>query len=271
MARDKGKLWVIEGPDLAGKDTVLDTMKGYAQDIDKRVFDVREFWLKMNRHPSLFEIMEYGTPDLLVFAEPSTVNIGKLVRSTYIVEPEKNGIGIYFPAKFVAGAFALDREEMIYSFVSPARKEGINILSGRNYLSSLLYQPLHAKFFGETEEARTLPKEYIVQLPGNQLAMSEENSPDEILIVSASAEQLEQRKNARTKKDNSSYEGMDFLETLVLRYLHYYRDNPLEKTGVALSYHETMGSKEDTVAMARREAARLFLSAHKFQDNYIRL
>ncbi|MBR9702409.1 hypothetical protein GOV10_00090 [Candidatus Woesearchaeota archaeon] len=267
----RGKLWVIEGPDLAGKDTVIDTMLEYAHRTDFKVSDVRDFWQRKGRHPSIFEIMEHGTPDLLVMAEPSTVNIGKLIRKEYTASPEKNSTGLIYPASFVANAYAQDRWEMIHTFVSEAREQGVDVLCGRNYLSSLVYQPLHAKFYATRVHESHLPRdydvhsgdlarEYIMELTGNVVAMSDSNAPDEILITTCSPAELSRRRELRKKQDDSLYEQDDFLEALVHAYRSEFVRNICEKTNTKLSYHYTDGSKDQTIEMARREASRLFKS-----------
>lgn len=184
---------MIDGIDGSGKSTIINTWEDILEKSGKKVFELKSFWEKHNRHPELEEIPE--NTFAIISAEPTYVWTGSAVRQELI----QNGKG--YSALAVATGFSLQRLVLYKRILVPAREKGIHIIQDRGVSTSLCYQPIQSN--GE------ISMDEIAQLEGNAFAL--ENAPDILMLLDISPEKCMERLGGRTEKnDNAIFERLDF-------------------------------------------------------------
>jgi dTMP kinase len=195
----KGFFIMIDGLDGSGKGTVINALKEFLENNNKKVFDLREHWKKYNEIPELEEIEKY---DVICSSEPTFSGVGKVIREEIIRSNKRQYSGIT-----TAYAFALDREILYKKLLIPAKKAGKIIIQERGITTSLVYQPV---------QNEKIVLNDIINLPGNQLAIK--NSPDILIIVKVEPETVIERLSKREKKDHAIFENLMFQKKVQARF-----------------------------------------------------
>jgi dTMP kinase len=183
---------IIDGIDGSGKGTIIKEWKNYFESQNKKIFDLKEFWLQNNRHPEFSEIKDF---DVLSSAEPTYVWTGKAIREEMI----KNGND--YSAKSIANAYALDRLVLYKRLIVPFLKLNKTVIQDRSLSTSLCYQPL---------QDGSITIEEVADIEGNRFAL--ENAPDYLIIADLKAEEAMKRLGDRIgKKDDAIFEKKEFL------------------------------------------------------------
>lgn len=200
---------VIEGPDLGGKGKFIKGMLKYFSENNRSIFDINKFWtesLNITNEGFNPEYNDFKDNNIILISEPSYIKKGKLIREKKI----QNG-SIATPLD-IAEHYAEDRLELINKVIKPALNNNKHVISDRNYLSSLVIQPIHAKLHNYN-----LSKEDIINIPGNQVAKN--LSIDNLIIVYADVSELLKRVQERdNKQDNALYEKEKFLNLILPEY-----------------------------------------------------
>lgn len=183
---------IIDGIDGSGKGTIIKEWKKYFELQNKKIFDLKEFWQKNNRHPEFSEIKDY---DILFSAEPTYVWTGKAIREEMI----KNGND--YSASSIANAYALDRLVLYKRLIVPFLKLNKTVIKDRSVSTSLCYQPI---------QDGSITIEEVSNIEGNKFAL--DNAPDYLIIADLEVEEAMKRLGTRVdEKDNAIFEKKDFL------------------------------------------------------------
>lgn len=200
---------VIEGPDLGGKGSFIKGMLAYYLENNISVFDVNKFWddsLLSSDSGFNPNITNFRDSKIILVSEPTNVGRGKEIREKKIRNGSKTT-----PSE-IAQAYSDDRLVLLEHVIIPALKANKQVISDRNFLSSIVIQPIHAAINGSKLSIDT-----IMELQGNQLAYS--IMPDNIVVVYATPDELIDRVKIRTgKQDDTLYEKREFLEQIVPAY-----------------------------------------------------
>lgn len=190
---------MVDGIDGSGKSTVISAWKNWLTEQGHHIFDVKEFWKKENRYPTLDEI---GTADVIISAEPTGTGVGRVIREELIID------NAGYPDSAIAEAFSLDRLVLYHKLLIPLITAGKLIVQDRGISTSLAYQPLHDT---------TVTLANITAMSGNALALR--YRPDHLVLTHVTVETALRRLTARTsKKDQSMYEDPSFLRRLIAAY-----------------------------------------------------
>lgn len=233
----KGKFVMFDGLDGSGKGTLVNALKEYYEDKNKKVFDLREYWKEHNDIPEITELQEF---DVIISSEPTHSMIGKVIREEMIVKNERRYSGLS-----TAHAFSLDREILYKKLIIPALRAGKMIFQERGVITSMVYQPVQL-------EKITLRD--IIHLPGNTLALK--NAPDFLIITTVSPATVMKRLKAREKQDNAIFEERLFQRKIDERYRSQWLKTVFEKQGSKVIYFDTDEPK--TVEQSKQEIVELW-------------
>lgn len=236
----RGRLFIFEGPDLSGKDTLVRGILNCYEHDGLRVFDLKEFWKLHKRDPTMEEILDFD-PHIVFFCEPSYFDAGYKLRFDLL----RNGTTAR--ACTIAEHFAQDRMRIFANLVGPLRDKGVDCIGGRNWLSSFFYQTLQAQMRNEE-----LSIADVKSIEGNVFCMQPHHLPTKIVLVSAPLPSLFERRDARRhKQDDAETEQDDFLAAI---HINYARDAPniCQELNIPYERVELDGPLEETFSLARR-------------------
>lgn len=189
---------MLDGIDGSGKSTILNYWKEEIVNSGNAIFDLKKYWLDTGRYPDLSEIKAY---DFIFSCEPTYTGIGNVIRDELVKDNA-------YPAEATAEAFSLDRLILYHKIIIPLLKDNKCIIQDRGLSSSLAYQ---------TTQSNNLTDQYILNLPGNILALK--YRPDYLVLSDLSPDKAIQRIDDRTgKKDEAIFEKLDFLTLLDIKY-----------------------------------------------------
>ncbi len=215
----------------------------WAENKGLKVFDLAEYLKRHRMFPFLEEIKDY---DVVISAEPTFAWIGIAIRDEIIRKKHYQ-----FSAMSAAQAYALDREILFKRIIGPflALPNKI-VFQQRSFISSIVYQPVHASFQGEQ-----LNEYAILALPGNHFVF-ENYSPDLLMIMRCDSKIRMERERTREKKDNAWYEQLEFQQKLEERYNSKWLRGLLEPKGTKVRFIDTNppATEEDT----RKSAVRIW-------------
>lgn len=190
---------MLDGIDGSGKDTINDAWKKFLEDENKKIFDLKKYWIENKKYPELDEIKYF---DFILSAEPTYVGMGMIIREELI----KNGRD--YPPEAIANAFSLDRLILYKKIIAPLIDMGKTVIQVRGISSSLAYQSTQ-----HTE--LTLGK--LSRMPGNEFALK--YRPDHLVLMDISlTETLTRLALRQDKKDDAIFEKSEFLKKLITKY-----------------------------------------------------
>ncbi len=230
----EGKYIIIEGPDGAGKDSLINGLAKSFTLLGKSYSDFRK---EFRKSPN----------DIILISEPSALKTGQRVRE--LIKQKAS-------TEELARAFSDDRKNLIKNYIQPWLEMGKIIISGRSFISSLVYQ------------GHLINIDHLLNLEGNKVAV--ENGADEIIIITSPLEQLIKRINIRNNS-KEFFEKKDFLKNVLNIYknekeLMYKNKNltlqELIKTlmpKTEIIYFDNSGPLEDLKKFSK-ETAKILLS-----------
>jgi len=194
-----GSQTIFDGLDGVGKGVFAKAIIEEIKKTSLKFFDIHAYWSKYGRHPTINELSAY---DVVYLSEPTFhVPSGSMIREELILKENRNK----YSAEEIAQAYALDRSILYEKVILPARKKGVHILQSRSVVSSLMYQPLQARLNNE----KKITFNYVKNLPGNKKALK---NPPTLLVIPTinSIDDIIERLNKRSKKDNAIFENYEF-------------------------------------------------------------
>lgn len=196
---------VVDGIDGSGKGFIVNELAKLAEKSKFSLFDVRKHQQKHNQHPSPDKLHQYSA---LLTCEPSFAGQGRRIREELIRTGSK------YSALEIAQAYSADRYEQYEQLILPFMKKNKRnlIFQERGVVSSIVYQPTHARLKGES--APTL--DHVLGLPGNKFCL--DNAPEYLIIATLSANTAMKRLGKREKQDDAEFEKLRFQQTLVEQY-----------------------------------------------------
>jgi len=196
----KGKFIMFDGIDGCGKDTLVEILS--QQFKTNKIFNLNEYWHKHKKHP---EQNEWQNFDIIISSEPTYATIGSYIRNELIHKDNK------YSTQNIAQAYALDRNILYEKIILPALKMGKTIIQSRGVSTTIVYQTLTG-----TEDNFSLKD--VLKLPGNQLALK--HAPDFLVIpyITDIKKTISKRLANRSKKDDSIFEKITFLEKVQKRF-----------------------------------------------------
>ncbi len=207
MVKKRGKFIVIDGLDGVGKGVFLKTFVKCAEEENKIVFDVDNFWKKNNKNPKIEELMISKT-DIIITSEPTYMGIGKYIRDELI----SNNSEVKYSSQTIAEAYALDRRILYENLIVPALETGIDVYQSRSLSSSIVYQRQSA-----IDEGQHFDVKDILSIPGNKFCY--ENPMDYLLIPTIkNVKELNLRLENREKRDDCIFENLEFQLKLKEQY-----------------------------------------------------
>jgi len=216
---------MIDGPDGAGKGVVLEEI---IKNLKGTKFNLINYWKENDGcYPESIESID---ADIIISAEPTYSKHGIVIRNLIKKADE-------YPAAIIAQMYSDDRFILYKEIIIPALKRGIKIIQDRGISSSLVYQPLDAKLKKED-----LSIQKILNLKGNTIAM--QYPPSHLLIVYTNVETLFERLSKRKKKDNCSFENLEFQKELIDAYRSKEFSGIFEKVGTKVIYLENSSDIE---------------------------
>jgi len=211
---------IVDGPDGAGKGTIVSWIGDYLMRKGYSVFDLRTYLAtRGGRYPNPHNVFA----QVILSCEPTYSYQGRTLRNVLLKNGER-----YTPLE-IAQAFALDRSILYNEFLEVCLKKGKIVIQERGLSSSLIYQPLDAKLRGENLTIRQL-----LSFDGNKKAL--DFPPSHLLIVYADTDILLKRCESRFKQDHSKFENKDFLLRLNELYLNGDWKKIFESRGTKIIY-----------------------------------
>jgi thymidylate kinase len=238
MNKTKGIFVVIDGLDGIGKGVCLDVLKEEAKRAKLKIFDLNEYWGKNDNIPTLEEI---GEVDVIISSEPTYQGIGKYIRKV-LVSKNQNP----FSTSIISQAYSLDREILYERLIIPARKKGISVFQSRSVSTSIAYQKLSGKKDG-------VDLNFILNLPGNQLAL--EHAPNYLVIPTiVDVKEVMERLKNRSKKDDCVFENLEFQLEVKKEYDSKSFKEIFEERGTKILYVDVGKTLEHSI----KETKKLF-------------
>ena len=192
---------ILDGIDGSGKSTVISAWIDYLASQNKKVFNLKDYWMEHHTHPTVDELKNF---DVIISAEPTYVWTGASIRQEMITR------GTNYSPSSIAEAYALDRLVLYKRLLLPLRALNKLIIQDRSVSTSLCYQPL--------QNNSNLTLEDVAKIEGNNFALN--NAPDYLIITDISVENSLKRLSARSeKRDNSIFEKETFLTKARARFL----------------------------------------------------
>lgn len=222
---------MIDGIDGSGKGTIVKALADWALAKKMKVFDLKDYWKTKRVFPEPEEIKKY---DCLISVEPTFSMVGQAIREEIVRDNDR-----HYSAWTTAEAFSLDREILYRRVIIPALAKGKIIFQERGVTTSIIYQPI---------QKETLKLEKIMELSGNKLAL--EYRPDLLIVTLVNPKEALQRLAERSKKDNSIFEKLPFLEKLAKRFSAPWFRELMEKRGSKFVYLKTDKTVYDTIEEA---------------------
>ena len=248
--KKRGKFVMIDGLDGVCKGAAVDAIVDYEKfnKVRIEVFDINEWWGTDLRNIPLHDynprLRDFDGCNVLVSSEPTYAGIGRRIRTEYT---KKNGRK-YNP-RLIASAYALDRYELYTTTIIPARTKGIDVIQSGGVVTNIVYQMLDIANRGGSKDS--LNK--ILNLPGNKLAMSSDNAPTLLLILTDSCiRSLAKIPRDKIKADNAISEAEDFQRSIKLHYESKCLRKLFEDRGTEVKYVDAGISLDHTKAEAVR-------------------
>jgi len=226
----RSRFVMVDGLDGSGKGIIVNALARWAESKGLKVLDLKEYCQEHKTLPEPEEINEF---DAIRSDEPTYSFVGLGIRDEMIKENNRK-----YSALSISHAFSLDREILYKRVIIPAMKAGKYLFQERGVISSLVYQPVQER----------LQISELMKLPGNRLAL--ENAPGLLIITKAAPETVIRRLQARSKKDDSIFENLNFQRKLEERYNSEWLKSLFERFGSKVVYLDTDEPKtiEDTKA-----------------------
>ncbi len=240
----KEKFVVIDGLDGIGKGTAISAIIDFLLSQNKRVLDLDKYWIDKHFHPD-FEnpnspyFVDINSFDFIVSSEPTYCGIGMAIRDEVISKNSRK-----YSARFTADCYSLDREILYKRVLLPALELGKIVIQSRSVSTSIAYQSLQAK-----ESNESLGVDQIMALDGNSFTLL---YPFGLFIIPTikDVSSLMERLSSREKKDDCSFENIDFQLKLKEIYESTWFRDVFESRGVKIEYIDASISIEETKKQA---------------------
>ncbi len=227
---------MVDGMTGSGKSTVLNAVQEWTQEQGHNVFKLSD-WI--DHEPPAFEDLQ--DHDVFFTYEPTRTWTGRAIR--YELSRSDDPYG----GEELAHAFALDRQIMYKRLVIPALKAGKIVIQDRGISSSLVYQPvMHG---GMTEE-------FIMSLPGNQLAL--DHAPDVLILTKVDAQEAHRRIHARDDESKGVFAELAFLLKQEERFAAKWLHSIFKNKGSRVYLLDTGGTVDDSRARATELISQIF-------------
>ena len=229
---------MVDGIDGAGKGVIVDMLGEISTGRGHRILDVRKHHQQHDAHPGP-ELLAAHT--VLLTAEPTFTGIGRRIRTSSI----RNGTRLS-PME-IAREYSEDRHDLYKQVIL---RHGSYIFQERGVVTSLAYQPAHARF-------NRLPEptlEQVMALPGNAFCLM--HPPEFLIIAQISPETAARRLKARKKDDDAVFEELRFQQALIEVYDGIELREIFEQRGSKVLYINTDDPK--TLADTRRAVERFY-------------
>jgi len=223
----RGNYTVFEGLDGVGKGTVISAVRTHLVESGKHIEDLerREFERDFEKEP----VSRDGL--VLAVSEPTYSQTGATIRGELIAR----NTGRIYSAHQIAQGYSLDRHVLLRRVLLPALEQGADVLSSRNFVSSLCYQALGAIKEGRGLEDLPKLRDELLSLEGNAFALK--NAPDLVIISTIKdVDALMARLAKREKNDDCKFENPDFQRALKPLYEDSALRELLEKAGSKVAY-----------------------------------
>lgn len=237
---------MIGGLDGVGKGTANQAIVDFEREREMVIFDVNAWWGTNLEVPPLHDYnpreKDFRDHNVLVTSEPTYAGVGRIIRKEYI----RNNGRDYDP-RLIANAYALNRYELYTTTIMPARETGLDIVQSRG-IESLVYQLLDIR----EREGESDILDYILNLPGNRLAMTRANAPSLLLIPTVTdIDALAERLRARgEKRDDAIFENVAFQRRLKPLYESGWFRKLFEDIGTEVRFIDAGVSVEHTKEQA---------------------
>ena len=232
-----GTLVVVESLDGGGSGTVVTGLRTWSEDHNLKIFDLVAYW-KSNRQDPPYVLMRDA--DVIISCEPTWVDDGLTLREI-VLRDHTNRYSALETAKY----FSRDRQRLFSKLLNYALDDGKIIFQERSFFSSLTYQIAHAKRSGHE---LTIPQ--VLSLDGNNY-VSENYSPDLLIILRSDPKINQERLHKRDKQDGAWYEQESFQNAVQQEYESDAVREFIARKGITLKYIDTTeGKPEDTQAKA---------------------
>lgn len=231
----KNRFVMVDGLDGSGKGAIVDGLQGWAESKGMKILDLRSYCREKNTFPEADEIARH---DAIISAEPTFCYVGKAIREELVRATDR-----HYSAISLAHAFALDREILYKRVLIPAIKAGKYVFQERGISSSLVYQPV--------QEHIQLSE--LIKMPGNKTAL--QFAPALFIVAMVKPETVIHRLGARTKKDNSIFDNLEFQRNIDSRFRSDWLRQLLEQHGSKVAYLDTDEPK--TVEETQTNAVKL--------------
>lgn len=227
---------VVDGIDGSGKSVVVNEIANQAKKYGKSVFDIRKKTRDTRILPTKYEIDKY---DCIVSSEPTWAGAGWTLRVHALRNRQ------YSPEE-IALLFAGDRLQLYRQLIIPLWNSKKIWVQERSVSTSLIYQPLDAKFRGSK-----LSVEEIKSFPGNKLALG---YPPHILVVTdCNPKTALERAKKRQKQDKAFFEELSFQSALREQFKSKQFIDFFKNLGSDVIFLNTQGGEEETKERVKSE------------------
>lgn len=217
---------MTDGPDGSGNGEIVRGLREWADQEGLKVFDLVDYQQRLDKLPLYDEIKEF---DVILSAEPTFSWIGKAIRD----EVTRKNKGYDYSTRSTIDIFSSDREVLYKRVLIPAYNAGKYIFQQRGVVTSIVYQPVQAKF-----QKEAVSMDYILSLTGNQFAFNL-YPPTLLLITKCEADVCMSRLGERKKQDNCLYEELEFQKKVVEVYSSDWLKQMFEERGTLVNYVNT--------------------------------
>lgn len=223
------KFLMVDGLDGSGKGVVIDGLKGWADDRDLKIIDLRKWWKENEGFP---DIKGY---DVVISCEPTFTGIGKKIRENLIRK------GSAASPEEIAKAYSDDRKALYENVIVPALEAGKIVLQERGVITSLVYQPLMSS---------RMSVEDIKKLEGNSYCLK--YPPALLIITRVDPKVAMDRLGRREKKDDAMFEELKFQQEISKVYHSEWLKKVFTDLGTTVIYLDTNppATEEDTMRSA---------------------
>lgn len=231
-------MFMVDGLDGCGKGTIVNELRSIVVSSGGKCFDARAHQKSTGEHPPR---TAFDHADCILTSEPTYAGHGRDIRERLI---RKSDTKEKFSAMMIAEAYSKDREELYRKVILPASSKGKLIFQERGVVSSMVYQPVHARTQGNE-----ITREEIVRLAGNAFCLS--RPPEYLIIPKVSARTAMERIGKREKQDHAEFEKLSFLSELESQYYGNELKNYFSDLGTTVIYIDTEKGMDETLRMTR--------------------